>query len=109
MNTLQSLPQDIHIALPEETSAFMRELKVEESSMHWDYGWGMGFGFGWFFMILFWALLILGIVYIVKLIGGGSKREGKEETALDILKKRYAKGEINREEYEKIKDDLMKT
>jgi len=77
--------------------------------MHWDYGWGIGFGFGWFLMILFWVLLILGIVYIVKLIAGNTKKAEKEETALDILKKRYAKGEINKEEFDKMKDDLKKT
>jgi putative membrane protein len=76
--------------------------------MHWDYGWGIGFGFGWLLMILFWALIILGIVYLVRLITGSAKRGEKEEIALDILKKRYAKGEINKEEFEKIKDDLMK-
>lgn len=53
-----------------------------------DYGWGMGFG--WLFMIIFWILIILGIVYLVKLIVGGEKRT-TGETALDILKKRYAK------------------
>lgn len=77
--------------------------------MHWDYGWGMGFGFGWIAMIIFWALLILGIVYLVKMIAGSSKKEGKEETAIDILKMRYAKGEISKEEFEKIKDDLTRT
>ncbi len=78
--------------------------------MHWgNYGWGMGFGFGWLLMALFWILVILGVIYLVKLIAGGRKGEDKEETALEIVKKRYAKGEINKEEFEKIKNDLMKT
>jgi putative membrane protein len=51
--------------------------------MHWDYGWGMGFG--WLFMILFWVLLILGIVYLVKLITGCTKREEKVETYPSIF------------------------
>ncbi len=72
--------------------------------MHWNYGWGMGFG-GWFFMLLFWALVILGLVYLVKLIIG-AKGEERAETALDILKKRYAKGEIGKEEFEEKKKDL---
>ena len=87
--------------------------------MHWgDYGWGVGFGLGWLFMIIFWALVILGpivlvilgVIYCVKLIAGISDRKGgtKDETPLDILKKRYAKGEITKEEFEKIKDDLTK-
>jgi putative membrane protein len=77
--------------------------------MHWDYGWGIGFGFGWIPMIIFWTLLILGIVYLVKMIAGGIKKEDKEKTAVDILKMRYAKGEITKEEFEKIKDDLTRT
>jgi putative membrane protein len=76
--------------------------------MHWDYGWGMGFGLGWLYMILFWVLLILGILYLVKLIAGGAKKEGKGETALDILKKRYARGEISKEEFDRMKIDLLK-
>lgn len=73
--------------------------------MFWD-NHGLGMGFGWIFMVLFWALVILGIIFLIQLITKGSKRE---ETALDILKKRYARGEITRDEFEKIKDDLTKT
>ncbi len=76
--------------------------------MHWgDCGWGMGFGWAW--MVIFWALVILGAAYLVKLIAGSARREEKPETALDVLKKRYAKGEITKEEFAKMKDDLMKS
>ncbi len=74
--------------------------------MHWMNGWGIGFG-GGIFMILFWILIIVGIVYIVKIIAGGTKSEEKRESALDILKKRYARGEISKEEFEEKKKDLL--
>lgn len=70
--------------------------------MHWgDFG-GMGyggFGFGWIFMVLFWAFVILGIVYLIKQISGTGNTARGKETAEDILKKRYASGEITKEEY----------
>ncbi len=74
--------------------------------MHWDWGqnWGMT-GFGGFMMILFWVLVIAGIVLVIRLIGGSSAPGSGDEKPIDILKKRYAKGEINKEEYEeKLKD-----
>jgi len=73
--------------------------------MHMDYGWGMGFG--WIFMIVFWALVILGVIYFVRLYAGGSKNSKSEESAIDILKKRYAKGEISKEEFEARKKDIL--
>lgn len=76
-------------------------------SMHWDFGWGMGFG--WLFMVLFWALVILGVVFIFKMVSERSRPGEKGETALDILKKRYAKGEITKEDFERMKEDLMKS
>jgi putative membrane protein len=65
-------------------------------------------GFGWLFMIIFWALVILGVVNIFKMISERSRPAEKGETALDILKKRYAKGEITKEEFERMKEDLKK-
>lgn len=81
--------------------------------MHWgDYGWGIGFwmGLGWLLMIIFWVLVILGVVYSVKLIAGaGAKKEAtKDETPLEILKKRYAKGEITKEQFDQMKEDITK-
>ena len=73
-------------------------------------GWGST---GWFAplgMILFWVLIILVIVLLIRGIRT-SKRSGREagpaaESALDILKKRYARGEINKEEYLEKKKDV---
>ncbi|HEV8308072.1 MAG TPA: SHOCT domain-containing protein [Methylomirabilota bacterium] len=79
--------------------------------MPWG-GFGWGFGpFGMLFMLVFWGLIIVGIVLVVRWLiepgrrGGGAGPEG--ESALDILKKRYARGEIGQEEFEAKKRDLL--
>lgn len=72
-------------------------------------GYGMGgFGFGWIFMILWWALIIVGIVALVKWVmsSGTGGRNGGDGRALDILKERYARGEIDEQEFQKRKRDL---
>jgi putative membrane protein len=72
-------------------------------------GWGWGPGFGWIFMILFWALIILGIIALAKWLfsaGGSIGSGGSGKTPLDIIKERYARGEINREQYEQMRRDL---
>lgn len=78
----------------------------------WD-GYGAGYGsgafFGPFFMILFWGLIIWGIVMLVRLtMRGGGSADGKrtEDTALSTLRERYAKGEISKEEFEEKKKGL---
>lgn len=72
-------------------------------------GWGWGMGFGGIFMILFWAVIILGIVALVKWLfsAGGSAGSGSPgKSALDVLKERYARGEVTREQYEQMRRDL---
>ena len=77
--------------------------------MHWGGDFGMGFGGGWIFMILFWVLIILGVVYLVKIIlGGASREEKKSESAQEVLKKRFAKGEMNKEEFEDAMEVLKR-
>lgn len=71
--------------------------------------WGhmMGYGYGGGFMWLLFLALIGIVIYF--LIQGSKTNESSKpiaDTPLDILKKRYAKGEINKEEYDRIKTDL---
>jgi putative membrane protein len=71
-----------------------------------DYGHGWG-GMG-ISMILIWVVLIAAIVLLVKYAAGSGSWAGRdrEKSALDLLKERYARGEIEREEFEQKKRDL---
>lgn len=72
------------------------------------FGYGGG-GFGWLVMILWLALIVGGIVVLVRWLSTSStlNRPVPEKTALDVLKERYARGEINKEEFEQKKRDLQ--
>ena len=71
---------------------------------------GMTWGLGGWGMIIFWIIVVIVIIFLVRwLTGQGRTGVGlseKEESALDILKKKYARGEIDKEEFERKKRDL---
>jgi putative membrane protein len=71
----------------------------------------MMWGIGAWWMAIFWVLVIIGIFFLVKWLveqGRMSKKTSEGgEGALDILKKRYARGEIDKQEFEQKKKDLM--
>ncbi|HWP58468.1 MAG TPA: SHOCT domain-containing protein [Candidatus Acidoferrales bacterium] len=71
-----------------------------EHPMWW--GWGLGM---FFMMLLFWGLVIVGLVLGIRwLISQG--KESRSDSALEILRRRYARGEIDKEEFETKKRDL---
>ena len=87
------------------------------------YDWGMGHGpgmmgwgygtswFGHIIMMAFWIALIIGIIVFIRWLVLSTRSETQkkdpENSALEILKKRYARGEINKEEFEEKKRDLI--
>jgi putative membrane protein len=84
----------------------------------YDFWWGMhpmwgmwgAWGIGMMFMMLvFWGLLIVGLVLGMRWLisqGRESRSTPRSDTALDILRQRYARGEIDKEEFEAKKRDL---
>jgi putative membrane protein len=84
----------------------MVKFGVNKMMGYCDFGYGMGF-FGWIFMVLFWAGVILLIVWLVR---QNSNQENRTErrTPSDILKERFAKGEISKKEFDEMKKELSK-
>ncbi len=72
-------------------------------------GYGMGI-VGGLLMLVFWGLIIAGLVLFVRWLwdrGRPSAGSVANETPLEILKRRYARGEISKEEFDRMKQDLQ--
>ncbi|MDP2709263.1 MAG: SHOCT domain-containing protein [bacterium] len=77
----------------------------------WGYQGAAGYGewIGAVIMIVWWLIIVAAIILLVRWVAGqsrGSSTRRGEKTAEDILKERYARGDINKEEFEKMKKDL---
>lgn len=82
-------------------------------------GWGGSWGaLGWLWMILMWLVpigIIVGLAYLFINLSSGRSAAGRNpvgvtevpESALDVLKKRYARGEITSEDFRRMKHELL--
>ena len=76
-------------------------------------GWGLHSGYGPFGMIiwvLFIAAVIVGVVWLVRAVAPSGQRNRLPErraAGLDLLEERYARGEINRDEFLQKKRDIL--
>jgi putative membrane protein len=82
--------------------------------MMWHHGYGMMNGYGGSWMMefgLLWWLLIAGVVVLIVWAVRASSRQGTGSSphgpdALEIARRRYASGEISKEQFEQLKKDL---
>ncbi len=88
--------------------------KAQMGPGYGGYGTGWGYGMGWFWpiiMVAFWIAVIVAVVFLItwlrKTPRTGEQSARSEDSALEILKRRYARGEIDKQEFEEKKKDLM--
>ncbi len=77
------------------------------------FGFGGGFGLAWLVLLvrlIVWGIIIAGVVLVVAWLANMMRRPvaatSSRETPLDILRLRYAKGEITKEQYDQLRQDL---
>jgi len=76
------------------------------------YGWSMGWGhlvFGHVMMLLYWGALVVLILFVVRAVQGSWPAPGassSEDKAVEILRQRFARGEIDKDEFEARKNAL---
>jgi putative membrane protein len=94
------------LGVVEKTGALLVQQRSYEWhwEMHpmWWWGWGIGM---MAMMFLFWVIFIVGLIVGIRWLLG-KVGEQKADSALEILRQRYARGEINKDEFEAKKKDL---
>lgn len=76
---------------------------IDMWGMHEGFGWWMVFG--WIWMVAFWGLIIWAVATLISHISG--RREALSVDPRRILEERFARGEINRDQFEDMKKTLM--
>ncbi len=75
----------------------------------WPYGYGGGWGWmaaGWITMLVFWVLVIAGAIVAVRWVSARGVAGRPPETPMEILRRRYAAGELTKEQFESMKRDV---
>lgn len=75
-------------------------------------GWGWWMLVGWAWMVLFWGLIIWAVYTVIARVGGRETPAAPgpaEPSAMDILERRYASGELGHEEFEEMRRRLANT
>lgn len=83
---------------------------VEGCGFMWGWNQMMNFGYGGGMFMMFIFAIVIGLVIYFIITNTKSNRYagGSSETSLDIIKERFAKGEITEEEFEKMKKALKR-
>jgi putative membrane protein len=62
---------------------------------------------GWIMMLVFWGLIIAGIIVVVRVLSNrAAGSESRHDSAIETLRRRYAAGEITKEQFEEMKRTL---
>lgn len=81
-------------------------MPMDWGQVPWFWGMGMLLGMGVFSLV--WVLILTALVLLVRWLWVQARPASRgEEAALEILKRRYARGEITREEFESMRRDLV--
>lgn len=82
-------------------------LQQMNNPQHMMDAWGSGYGM--FFMVLFWIVvlaLIITLIWFLIRKGGSPAHQTSDETPQEILDKRYVRGEIDEEQYRRMKKEI---
>jgi putative membrane protein len=107
MTRIATLGAFVLMALFSITPAFAQMSDRE----YWGPGWGYGhMMFGGLTMIIFWGGIILLVILLIRWLGpghGGGIPHARHQTPLEILQERFARGEIDKAEYEERRKTLQ--